>query len=188
MNFAEKIATMFNKKVELPHFKSGDTVSVHVKIKEGEKERIQIFKGNVIKVQGSGTGRSFTVRKMSGQFGVERTWPLGSPAIDKVEVFSRGKVRRSKIFYLRNLKGRAARIESELVVTKSAKSSDEKKAEKLAKKESRVANKEVAKAAKADKKAEKLAKKAAAKAKKAEKAAKFAEGKDPKQAAKTEES
>jgi large subunit ribosomal protein L19 len=120
MNFAEKVAKMFNKDREMPEFKTGDTISVHVKIKEGDKERIQIFKGNVIKVQGSGVGRSFTVRKMSGQFGVERTWPLASPAIDKVEVFSRGKVRRSKIFYLRNLKGRAARIESELVVGKKA--------------------------------------------------------------------
>jgi len=114
---------------------------------------------------------------MSGQFGVERTWPVGSPAIDKIEVFSRGKVRRSKIFYLRNLKGRAARIESELVVTKSSKTAEEKKAEKLAKKESRAANKETKKAAKLDKKAEKAAKAAAKKAKKAEKAAAFAEKK-----------
>jgi len=177
MNFAEKVAKMFNKEVKLPEFKSGDSITVHVKITEGEKERIQLFKGNVIKVQGSGAGRSFTVRKMSGQFGVERTWPVGSPAIDKIEVFSRGKVRRSKIFYLRDLKGRAARIESELVVTKSAKTSEEKKAAKLAKKESREANKENKKAAKVDKKAEKAAKAAAKKAKKAEKAAAFAEKK-----------
>lgn len=121
MNFAEKVANMFNTKKELPEFKTGDTITVHVKIKEGDKERIQLFKGNVIKVQGSGVGRTFTVRKMSGQFGVERTWPLASPAIDKVEVFARGKVRRSKIFYLRDLRGRAARIESELVVTKKVK-------------------------------------------------------------------
>ncbi len=121
MNFAEKVSKMFNKEAELPSFKSGDTVAVHVKVKEGEKERIQIFKGNVIKVQGSGSGRSFTVRKMSGQVGVERTWPFGSPAIAKVELVAVGKVRRSKLFYLRNLRGRAARIESELVVTKKTK-------------------------------------------------------------------
>lgn len=123
MNFAEKISKIFDKggnKEAFPEFKSGDTISVHVKIKEGEKERIQVFKGNVIKVQGSGLGRTFTVRKMSGQFGVERTWPLNSPAIDKIELFAHGKVRRSKIFYLRKLKGRAARIESELAVTKKA--------------------------------------------------------------------
>lgn len=116
MNFAEKVANMFNTKRDLPEFRTGDTITVHVKIKEGDKERIQLFKGNVIKVQGAGTGKSFTVRKMSGQFGVERTWPLASPAIDKVEVLAKGKVRRSKIFYLRELRGRAARIESELVV------------------------------------------------------------------------
>lgn len=121
MNFAEKITNMFNTKRELPEFKTGDTITVHVKIKEGDKERIQLFKGNVIKVQGSGIGRTFTVRKMSGQFGVERTWPLASPAIDKVEVSAIGKVRRSKIFYLRELRGRAARINSELVVTKKTK-------------------------------------------------------------------
>lgn len=122
MNFAEKVATMFNKReTNFPDFKTGDTVSVHVKIKEGEKERIQIFKGNVIKVQGSGIGRSFTVRKMSGQFGVERTWPLASHALAKIELLAKGKVRRSKIFYLRSLRGRAARIESELVLTKKTK-------------------------------------------------------------------
>ncbi len=122
MNFAEKVATMFNtNKTDFPEFKTGDTVSVHVKIKEGEKERVQIFKGNVIKVQGSGIGRSFTVRKMSGQFGVERTWPMASPAIDKIDLVARGKVRRSRIFYLRGLRGRAARIESELVLTKKSK-------------------------------------------------------------------
>lgn len=96
-------------------FKAGDTVNVHVKIKEGDKERIQVFKGAVIKVQGSGVGRAFTVRKVSGGIGVERTFPFSSPSIDKVEIFSRGKVRRSRLFYLRALSGRAARIESELV-------------------------------------------------------------------------
>lgn len=137
MNFAEKAANLFNKKVKHPEFKSGDTVSVRVKIKEGEKERVQVFKGNVIKVQGSGTGRTFTVRKMSGQFGVERTWPMGCPSIEKVELVATGKVRRSKIFYLRGLKGRAARIQSDMVVAeKSAKSKAKK--EKKAKVEKAV--------------------------------------------------
>lgn len=131
MNFAEKIAKMFDKgnSIEIPAMNTGDTVSVHVKIKEGEKERIQVFKGNVIKIQGSGQGRTFTVRKMSGQYGVERTWPLNSPAIDKIELQAHGKVRRSKIFYLRSLKGRAARIESELAITRSAKEKQKSKKE-----------------------------------------------------------
>ncbi len=118
MNFVEKVANIFNKKKDLLKFNTGDTITVYVKIKEGEKERIQLFKGNVIKIQGSGIGRTFTVRKMSGQFGVERTWPLASPAIDKIELLAKGRVKRSKIFYLRDLKGRAARIKSELVASK----------------------------------------------------------------------
>ena len=114
---------------ELPKFKSGDTISVHVKVKEGDKERTQLFKGVVIKVQGSAMGRSFTVRKMSSGVGVERTFPFTSPAIEKIIVNSRGKVRRSKIFYLRALKGRAARLESELV---HAESTSKKKLSKKA--------------------------------------------------------
>jgi large subunit ribosomal protein L19 len=132
MNFAEKAASLFNKEVKHPEFKAGDTVSVHVKVKEGDKERIQIFKGNVIKVQGAGSGRTFTVRKMSGQFGVERTWPLSCPSIDRVDLVATGKVRRSKIFYLRGLKGRAARIQSDMVVAE--KSSNKKKAKASAEK------------------------------------------------------
>lgn len=103
-----------NKKA-LPEFQSGDTVGVYVKVKEGEKERVQLFKGVVLKVQGSGSGRSFTVRKISSGVGVERTFPLLSPAIDRVELISRGKVRRSRLFFLRGLKGRSARLDSELV-------------------------------------------------------------------------
>lgn len=143
MNFAEKAARLFNKDVKLPEFKAGDTVNVRVKVKEGEKERIQVFKGNVIKVQGSGTGRTFTVRKMSGQFGVERTWPVGCPSIEKVELVATGKVRRSKIFYLRGLKGRAARIQSDMVVA-------EKSSKSKAKKEKKAAAKEAAPAAAAE--------------------------------------
>lgn len=96
-------------------FKSGDTIAVHVKVREGEKERIQVFKGVVIKVQGSGLGRSFTVRKIASGVGVERSFPFASPAIDKIELFSRGKVRRGRLFYLRGLRGRAARLVSTLV-------------------------------------------------------------------------
>lgn len=95
-------------------FSSGDTVEVHVKVKEGEKERIQLFRGTVIRMHGSGISRSFTVRKMSDGVGVERTFPLASPIIEKVNVIAHGRVRRSKLYYLRGLKGKAARIDFEL--------------------------------------------------------------------------
>ena len=129
---------------EFPKFKSGDTISVHVKVKEGDKERVQLFKGVVIKVQGKAMGRSFTVRKMSSGIGVERTFPFASPAIDKVIVNSRGKVRRSRIFYLRGLKGRAARLESQLVHAESSKkkAAPEKKAAPVAEKAPAVEKKE----------------------------------------------
>ena len=107
-------------KPEFPEFKSGDTLSVHVRVKEGEKERIQVFKGTVIKVQGSGMGRSFTVRKMSSGVGVERTFPFSSPMISKIEMFSHGFVRRSRLFYLRELRGKAATIRSELAQMRQA--------------------------------------------------------------------
>lgn len=102
-------------------FSSGDTVNVHVKVKEGDKERVQVYKGIVTKVQGSGAGRSFTVRKMSAGVGVERTFPFLSPAVDKVELISHGKVRRAKLYYLRNLKGKAAKIDFELATPVSEK-------------------------------------------------------------------
>jgi large subunit ribosomal protein L19 len=95
-------------------FGTGDTVGVYVKVKEGEKERVQLFTGVVLKVQGSGPSRSFTVRKIASGVGVERTFPMLSPGIERVEVISRGKVRRSRLFYLRGLKGRSARLDSEL--------------------------------------------------------------------------
>lgn len=100
------------KNSKLPQFQTGDTVGVYVKVKEGEKERVQLFSGVVLKVQGSGSGRSFTVRKIASGVGVERTFPLLSPSIDRVELISRGKVRRSRLFYLRNLKGRSARLDT----------------------------------------------------------------------------
>ncbi len=96
---------------EFPEFSPGDTVRIHVRVKEGDKERIQIFQGAVIARRGGGTRETFTVRKISGGVGVERIFPLHSPSIDKIEVVRRGKVRRAKLYYLRNLRGKAARIE-----------------------------------------------------------------------------
>jgi len=97
-------------RVDIPPFKSGDTVRVHAKIKEGEKERIQVFQGVVIRKRKGNTGATFTVRKVSYGIGVERIFPLHSPIIDKIEVVTRGKVRRGRLYYLRNLRGKAARI------------------------------------------------------------------------------
>ena len=97
-------------KSQPPVFRSGDSVKVHVKVREGEKDRIQIFQGMVIAVRGGGTGSTFTVRKISDGVGVERVFPLYSPIIGKIEVIRRGRVRRSKLYYLRERKGKAARI------------------------------------------------------------------------------
>ncbi|MFQ5767837.1 MAG: 50S ribosomal protein L19, partial [Acidobacteriota bacterium] len=93
-----------------PVFRAGDTVNVHVRISEGEKERIQIFKGVVVALKGGGARASFTVRKISNGHGVERIFPLQSPVIDRIEVVRRGRVRRAKLYYLRNRRGKAARI------------------------------------------------------------------------------
>ena len=95
-------------------FNPGDTVNVYVKVKEGEKERTQLYKGIVTKIQGSGSSRSFTVRKISAGVGVERTFPFASPSVEKVELVNIGKVRRAKLYYLRGLEGKAAKINSEL--------------------------------------------------------------------------
>jgi large subunit ribosomal protein L19 len=97
-------------RMDLPDFIAGDTVKVHVKIKEGEKERIQAFQGVVISKRKGTTGATFTVRKVSYGVGVERIFPLHSPAIDRIEIITRGRVRRGKLYYLRNLRGKAARI------------------------------------------------------------------------------
>ena len=93
-----------------PEFRAGDTVTVAYKIIEGTKERVQLYRGVVIKIAGHGEKRRFTVRKMSGTIGVERIFPIESPAIDSIEVNKRGKVRRAKLYYLRNLTGKKARI------------------------------------------------------------------------------
>ena len=103
------------EKRELPSFKSGDTVSVHYKIREGNKERIQVYQGVVIQRNNAGNTETFTVRKVSNGIGVERIFPVNSPNIEKIEVNSVGKVRRAKLYYLRNLTGKAARIKSKRV-------------------------------------------------------------------------
>jgi len=95
---------------DIPVFKPGDTVRVHVKVVEGNRERIQVFEGAVIRRQGSGARETFTVRRISYGVGVERTFPVHSPRIEKIEVARRGIVRRAKLYYLRNLTGKAARI------------------------------------------------------------------------------
>ena len=106
-----KIAEASEIKDGMPSFGPGDTVKVHVKVKEGDKERIQVFQGVVISRKGGGSREMFTVRKVSGGIGVERMFPLSSPTIDKIEVARHGRVRRAKLYYLRNLRGKAARIE-----------------------------------------------------------------------------
>ncbi len=97
-------------KTDIPAFRAGDTVRVHVKVVEGKRERIQLFEGVVIKRRGAGISETFTVRKISYGVGVERTFPVHTPRIAKLEVVRRGKVRRAKLYYMRNLRGKAARI------------------------------------------------------------------------------
>lgn len=99
---------------DLPPFKVGDTVAVHVKVKEGEKERIQVFQGLVIRRRGGGVGETFTVRKISSGVGVERIFPVQSPLVTKVEIKSRGYVRRARLYYLRNLSGKKARLHNKV--------------------------------------------------------------------------
>lgn len=98
-------------KTKPPEFRVGDSVKVHVRVREGEKDRIQVFQGMVIAQKSGGTGGTFTVRKISDGVGVERIFPLYSPVIGKIEVVRHGRVRRAKLYYLRNLRGKAARIE-----------------------------------------------------------------------------
>ncbi|CEZ61100.1 50S ribosomal protein L19 [Staphylococcus aureus] len=98
-------------RTDLPSFRPGDTLRVHVCIIEGTRERIQVFEGVVIKRRGGGVSETFTVRKISSGVGVERTFPLHTPKIEKIEVKRRGKVRRAKLYYLRSLRGKAARIQ-----------------------------------------------------------------------------
>ena len=97
-------------RIDIPDFKAGDTIKVHARIKEGEKERVQVFQGFVIRKRKGNTGATFTVRKVSYGIGVERIFPLHSPIIDTIEVITRGRVRRARLYYLRKLRGKAARI------------------------------------------------------------------------------
>jgi large subunit ribosomal protein L19 len=97
----------------IPHFKAGDQIKVHVKIREGEKERVQVYEGVVVKIHRNSVSSSFTVRKISYGVGVERVFPYSSPSLDRIEVVSSGRVRRAKLYYLRNLSGKKARITSE---------------------------------------------------------------------------
>jgi large subunit ribosomal protein L19 len=103
-------------RADLPDFRVGDTVEVHVRIVEGDKERIQVFKGAVIRKRGSNTGASFTVRKISYEVGVERTFPLHSPSINELRVITQGKVRRGRLYYLRSRFGKKARIKEKQFV------------------------------------------------------------------------
>lgn len=109
MDLIKLVETEYLKK-DIPTFKAGDTIKVYIKIKEGSKERIQQFQGVVISRRGTGTGAMFTVRKISNGVGVERIFPLYCPTIDKIEFIRAGSVRRAKLYYLRKLRGKAARI------------------------------------------------------------------------------
>lgn len=111
MNIIKKIEQE-QLRIDIPQFKAGDTVKVHQRIIEGGKERIQVFQGVVMRVHRGTTNATFTVRKVSDGVGVERIYPMHSPFIERVEVISEGRVRRSRIYYLRNLKGKAARIKT----------------------------------------------------------------------------
>ena len=114
MNIMEKIEVE-SMRYDMPDFRSGDTVKVHIRILEGAKERVQIFEGVVIRRKRGTMGANFTVRKISHGVGVEKTFPLHSPKIEKVEIVTRGQVRRSRLYYLRNLRGKAARIREKRV-------------------------------------------------------------------------
>ena len=115
MNLLDEVKSEVIAKKEWPEFKSGDTITVHYKIKEGDKERIQQFRGIVLQRRNEGFVETFTVRKMSGNVGVERVIPVNSPMIDKIEVNKKGKVRRARIFYLRDLTGKKARVKEKRV-------------------------------------------------------------------------
>jgi large subunit ribosomal protein L19 len=110
MNVLDRVESAYLREGH-PDFKPGDTVRVHVRVVEGDKQRIQVFQGVVIGRRGGGTRETFAVRKISGSVGVERIFPLHSPNVEKIEVVRHGRVRRAKLYYLRKLRGKAARIE-----------------------------------------------------------------------------
>ena len=109
------VEEQFVETKELPSFSSGDTITVYYEIREGNKTRTQFFKGVVLQRRGSGSSETFTIRKMSGSIGVERIFPINSPSIQKIEVNKRGKVRRARIFYFRNLTGKKAKIKEKRI-------------------------------------------------------------------------
>ena len=111
MDLLKVAESQFSEKKNYPVFSAGDTITVHYKIKEGNKERIQQFRGTVIQRRGTGITETFTVRKMSGNVGVEKIFPIASPFIEKIDLNKKGKVRRARIFYLRDLTGKKARIQ-----------------------------------------------------------------------------
>ncbi len=115
MNIVDQLELEQMKK-DIPIFKAGDTLKVHVKITEGDKQRIQIYQGMCIRRRNRGLGSSYTVRKISGSVGVERVFPLHSPSVARIEVVRYGRVRRAKLYYLRNLRGKAARIPEKRMV------------------------------------------------------------------------
>ena len=108
-NIIDELASA-TARTDIPEFRAGDNLKVHVRVIEGTRSRVQIFQGVCIRIQGSGIGRTFTVRRISFGVGVERTFPLHTPIIEKIEVVTRGDVRRAKLYYLRNLRGKAAKI------------------------------------------------------------------------------
>ena len=110
MDLLKYVQEKYIAKKEFPEFKAGDTITVYYEIKEGQKTRTQFFKGTVIQLRGTGSTKTFTIRKMSGDVGVERVFPINMPALQKIEVNQRGKVRRARIFYFRDLTGKKAKI------------------------------------------------------------------------------
>lgn len=118
MDVVREISESLVERVELPEFSAGDTITVHYQIKEGNKTRVQQFQGVVLQRRGAGNTETFTVRKMSGSFGVERVFPIASPFIEQIDVNKRGSVRRARIFYLRERSGKSARIKEKRVFTK----------------------------------------------------------------------
>ena len=127
-----KIEAKNKRQTEHPEFRPGDTIKVHVKIKEGDKERLQIFEGTVIAEHNSGMGKTITVRKVSFGHGVERIFPLNAPVVDHIDVVRTGQVRRAKLYYLRGLKGKAARLRERDVKPEAKGAKPEAKTKKTA--------------------------------------------------------
>ena len=114
MDLVKYVQDTFIQKKDFPEFKAGDTITVYYEIKEGNKTRTQFFKGVVLQIRGEGATKTFTIRKMSGTVGVERIFPFNMPALQKIELNKKGKVRRARIFYLRELTGKKARIKEKI--------------------------------------------------------------------------